>query len=137
MTPLCICSRKKDGNIFLVAFYECEDDFDLEELDNDHLYCSKNRWIGVRPRCLPIGDGDKQEDYDGDGGDEDEDADDDNDNETGNEDGDGMYADARNLFASSVRLMTSMCKCVGTSSGLQMDGFIEKNRSFQSISGHI
>lgn len=87
-------SRKKDGNIFLVAFYECEDDYDLETLENDHLYCSKNAWIGVRPRCVFIDGGggeggDTETDYDEndeDGGAIDED--DDNDNNDGEDDAD-------------------------------------------------
>lgn len=82
-------SRKKDGNVFLVAFYECEDDFDLVELENDHLYCSRERWIGVRPRCVPLNDGNGQEDYDGDGDDDDLDEDEEN-NETSPDD-DGMW----------------------------------------------
>lgn len=85
-------SRKKDGNIFLVAFYECEDDFDLESLEHDRLYCSKDAWIGVRPRCIRIGGPNGQDDYDDNGdGDEDdtEDGDDAEEEEDEDEDEDG------------------------------------------------
>lgn len=93
-----------------MAFYECEDDFDLEAPDNDHLYCSKDSWIGVRPRCIPNGNGNGQDDYgDDDIGDEDLDEDEDdenNDNETGNEDDDGMYTCALSVLLFRTRLMT-------------------------------
>lgn len=46
--------RKKDGNIFLVAFYDCEEDFELEDPDQDRLYCSKQKWVGDHPNCLSL-----------------------------------------------------------------------------------
>lgn len=46
--------RKKDGNIFLVAFYDCEEDFELEDPDQDRLYCSKQKWVGNHPNCLSL-----------------------------------------------------------------------------------
>lgn len=46
------CRRKKDNRIFLVAFYECDDDYELEDLTVDRLYCSKQEWIGTQPFCI-------------------------------------------------------------------------------------
>lgn len=77
-------SRKKDGNVFLVAFYECEDGFQLESDDTDRLYCSMDAWIGERPRC--VGDGATDDYNDEDDADEDDGGDDDDD---GNEHDDG------------------------------------------------
>lgn len=76
-----------------MAFYECEDDFDLESLEHDRLYCSKDAWIGVRPRCIRIGGPNGQDDYD-DNGDEDDtedgdDAEEEEEDEDENEDEDG------------------------------------------------
>lgn len=86
------CRRKKDGNVFLVAFYECEDDYDLESIENDRLYCSKDAWIGVRPRCVRIAGTNGHDDYDENGdGDEDdvEEGDEDENAEEEEEDDDG------------------------------------------------
>lgn len=46
--------RKKDGNIFLVAFYDCEEDYELEDPDQDRLYCSKQKWVGAHPNCIAL-----------------------------------------------------------------------------------
>lgn len=59
--------RKKDDHVFLVAYYQCNDDYDLESLDNDRLYCSKETWIGDRPNCISLSE-------DGDEGDEENDG---------------------------------------------------------------
>lgn len=72
-----------------MAFYECDDDFELETPEDDHLYCSKGTWIGSRPRCVG---GNAKDDYD-DGGDDDDDGGDDgegddNDDETEDNDTD-------------------------------------------------
>lgn len=91
---MCVCvhSRKKAGNIFLVAFYECEDDFDLVAPETDRLYCSQSNWIGERPRCQRVNGAD-EEYNDGDGEDElDEDEDGD---EEGEEEEDGDDEDAK------------------------------------------
>lgn len=48
--------RRKGEKIFLVAFYECYEDYELENLENDRLYCSKEKWVGNEPRCMPIND---------------------------------------------------------------------------------
>uniref|UniRef100_A0A182SAJ4 EGF-like domain-containing protein n=1 Tax=Anopheles maculatus TaxID=74869 RepID=A0A182SAJ4_9DIPT len=44
--------RKKNGNIFLVAFYECDDYYELQPPEHDRLYCSGRKWIGKRPECI-------------------------------------------------------------------------------------
>ncbi|KFB47089.1 AGAP005714-PA-like protein [Anopheles sinensis] len=44
--------RKKNGNIFLVAYYECDDYYELQPPELDRLYCSSKRWIGKRPECV-------------------------------------------------------------------------------------
>uniref|UniRef100_A0A182LZQ9 Sushi domain-containing protein n=1 Tax=Anopheles culicifacies TaxID=139723 RepID=A0A182LZQ9_9DIPT len=44
--------RKKNGNIFLVAYYECDDYYELQIPEHDRLYCSRKKWIGKRPDCI-------------------------------------------------------------------------------------
>lgn len=64
---VCVCHRrKKDGNVFLVAFYECDEEYELDSPDTDRLYCSKETWIGNRPNCISItnDDNDENEEYD-------------------------------------------------------------------------
>lgn len=46
-----------------MAFYECSEDFELESIDHDRLYCSKEKWVGDTPRCQPA----KEEDGDEEG----------------------------------------------------------------------
>jgi hypothetical protein len=46
--------RRKGERLFLVAFYECDEDFELENLERDRLYCSKESWIGNVPKCMPV-----------------------------------------------------------------------------------
>lgn len=48
------CRRRKGERIFLVAFYECNDDFELENLEQDRLYCSHEQWIGNVPKCTAL-----------------------------------------------------------------------------------
>lgn len=55
--------------MFLVAFYECEDDFELVAPDTDRLYCSQSNWIGERPQCERVSGGDEEYD-DGEDGEE-------------------------------------------------------------------
>lgn len=55
--------------MFLVAFYECEDDFELVAPETDRLYCSQFKWIGERPRCERVS-GAAEEYDDGDEGDD-------------------------------------------------------------------
>lgn len=38
----------------MVAFYECEEDFELENSEQDRLYCSKEKWVGNTPKCQPV-----------------------------------------------------------------------------------
>uniref|UniRef100_A0A182NIS0 Sushi domain-containing protein n=1 Tax=Anopheles dirus TaxID=7168 RepID=A0A182NIS0_9DIPT len=44
--------RKKNGNIFLVAHYECDDYYELQPPEHDRLYCSGRKWVGKRPECI-------------------------------------------------------------------------------------
>lgn len=67
-----IYRRRKGTHIFLVAFYQCSEDYELDSTENDRLYCSKQQWIGNRPNCIYL-----NEDYDG----NDDDDGDDDDNE--------------------------------------------------------
>lgn len=39
-----------------MAFYECDEDYELENLEHDRLYCSKEKWVGDAPQCMPIND---------------------------------------------------------------------------------
>lgn len=48
------CRRRKGERIFLVAFYECNEDFELENLEQDRLYCSHEQWIGNVPKCTAL-----------------------------------------------------------------------------------
>jgi hypothetical protein len=52
--------RKKNENIFLVAFYECDDNFELEDSNYDRLYCSNETWVGEYPVCLSTRNGDDE-----------------------------------------------------------------------------
>lgn len=47
--------RKKGSHIFLVAFYECDDGFELENINIDRMYCSQETWVGDTPNCMSIG----------------------------------------------------------------------------------
>jgi hypothetical protein len=49
-----LCRRRKGNKLFLVAFYECDDDYELENLEQDRLYCSRERWVGDAPKCMQI-----------------------------------------------------------------------------------
>lgn len=90
-------SRKKAGNVFLVAFYECEDDFELVEAETDRLYCSDSSWIGERPRCERVSGADEEygdDNDDGDGDELDEDEEEEvEDEEEEEEDGEGNEGD--------------------------------------------
>ena len=57
--------RKKGNHVFLVAFYECDDDFQIENPESDRLYCSKKQWIGEHPVCFSTGSDDEDEDEEG------------------------------------------------------------------------
>lgn len=52
------CRRRKGEKLFLVAFYECNEDFELENLEQDRLYCSREAWVGDAPKCMAINDDD-------------------------------------------------------------------------------
>jgi hypothetical protein len=56
--------RRKGEKLFLVAFYECDEDYELENLESDRLYCSKEKWVGGEPKCMPINDEDDDEEDD-------------------------------------------------------------------------
>ncbi|XP_053687239.1 uncharacterized protein LOC128736776 [Sabethes cyaneus] len=67
--------RKKDDHIFLVAFYECDDHYELQPAETDRLFCSGKQWIGTKPSCIsnrPEGEEDDEEDEDYDEEDEEE-----------------------------------------------------------------
>lgn len=57
--------RRKGEKIFLVAFYECDEDFELENLEHDRLYCSHERWIGNFPNCMPLEEESEEEEDEG------------------------------------------------------------------------
>lgn len=46
--------RKKGPNLFLVAFYECDNGFELENSLVDRLYCSQEQWVGDIPHCMSV-----------------------------------------------------------------------------------
>ncbi|XP_038117535.1 multiple epidermal growth factor-like domains protein 6 isoform X3 [Culex quinquefasciatus] len=65
--------RRKDDQVFLVAFYECDDYYELQPAETDRLFCSGKKWVGTRPTCVstrPAGEEDEEdeeeeeEDYD-------------------------------------------------------------------------
>ncbi|KAJ6640874.1 hypothetical protein Bhyg_05807 [Pseudolycoriella hygida] len=60
--------RQKEGRIFPVAVYTCDEDYELENEDNDRLYCSKRKWIGTHPNCMQL-----EENYGENGEDEEDD----------------------------------------------------------------
>lgn len=68
-----ISRRRKGEKIFLVAFYECNDDYEIENLEQDRLYCSKETWVGAdfdeenTPKCLSVNDDGDNEDEDEEG----------------------------------------------------------------------
>lgn len=51
-----------------MAVYTCDEDYELENEDNDRLYCSKRKWIGTHPNCMQL-----EEAYDENGEGEEED----------------------------------------------------------------
>lgn len=56
------CRRRKDDHIFLVAFYECDDYYELQPPDTDRLFCSGKQWIGQTPSCVSTrGEGEEDE----------------------------------------------------------------------------
>ena len=57
-----IYRRRKGEKIFLVAFYECDEDYELENLEHDRLFCSKESWVGDTPKCMAINDEGEDED---------------------------------------------------------------------------
>lgn len=62
--------RQKDGRIFPVAVYTCNEDYELENEDNDRLYCSKREWIGTHPNCMQLEEAYDENGEDGEGEDE-------------------------------------------------------------------
>ena len=44
-----------------MAFYECDEDYELENLEQDRLYCSRERWVGETPKCMQINDDGEEE----------------------------------------------------------------------------
>lgn len=57
--------RRKGEKLFLVAFYECDEDYELENLEQDRLYCSREAWVGNAPKCMAVNDEDEDEDEEG------------------------------------------------------------------------
>ncbi|XP_053955379.1 fibrillin-2 isoform X3 [Anastrepha ludens] len=47
--------RRKYDHVFLVAFYACNDNFELEDAEIATLYCSQRRWVGELPTCMALG----------------------------------------------------------------------------------
>ncbi|CRK94788.1 CLUMA_CG008282, isoform A [Clunio marinus] len=48
--------RRKGEKLFLVAYYECDDGYELEDSEHDRLYCSRESWVGNTPVCIPQSD---------------------------------------------------------------------------------
>ncbi|EDS32285.1 conserved hypothetical protein [Culex quinquefasciatus] len=56
--------RRKDDQVFLVAFYECDDYYELQPAETDRLFCSGKKWVGTRPTCVstrPAGEEDEED----------------------------------------------------------------------------
>lgn len=53
--------RRKGTKIFLVAFYECDDDYELDNTHPDRVYCSHEQWVGDEPKCMQIHDDEGEE----------------------------------------------------------------------------
>lgn len=50
--------------MFLVAFYECDDYYELQPAETDRLFCSGKKWVGTRPTCVstrPAGEEDEED----------------------------------------------------------------------------
>ena len=47
--------RRKGDNLFLVAFYACNERFDFEDTSKTLLYCSDQKWVGDLPVCIALG----------------------------------------------------------------------------------
>lgn len=62
-----ILRRRKGEKLFLVAFYECNEDYELENLEQDRLYCSKEQWVGDTPKCMAINEEEENGDDDEEG----------------------------------------------------------------------
>lgn len=45
-----------------MAFYECEDYHELKNPHVDRLYCSRQTWVGEKPECQYVDDGEDEED---------------------------------------------------------------------------
>lgn len=46
--------------MFLVALYECSENYELENPDVDRMYCSNHAWIGEKPHCYSLGGEDEE-----------------------------------------------------------------------------
>uniref|UniRef100_A0A1B0FQQ1 Uncharacterized protein n=1 Tax=Glossina morsitans morsitans TaxID=37546 RepID=A0A1B0FQQ1_GLOMM len=72
--------RRRGDNVFLVASYSCNDNFELEDSEINTLYCSDRKWVGELPLCISLGEYVEEEDEeeygDYDNGDEDDGEDD-------------------------------------------------------------
>ncbi|XP_040151178.1 fibrillin-2-like [Anopheles arabiensis] len=78
--------RKKAGNIFLVAYYECDDYYELQPPEHDRLYCSGKKWIGKRPECISTRTG-SEDDEEGEDEEEEEEGEEEEDYEEEGEEG--------------------------------------------------
>ncbi|GAB0100994.1 EGF-like calcium-binding, conserved site [Sergentomyia squamirostris] len=56
--------RRKGDKVFLVAFYDCEESYELKNPLVDRLYCSQQSWIGDKPQCIFVEDGENGEEED-------------------------------------------------------------------------
>lgn len=43
---------RKGDRVFLVAVYECDEEYDLLVPSENRLYCSGRKWIGTEPKCI-------------------------------------------------------------------------------------
>lgn len=57
--------RRRGDNVFLVASYSCNDNFELEDSEINTLYCSDRKWVGELPVCISLGEYVEEEDEEG------------------------------------------------------------------------
>jgi hypothetical protein len=63
--------RRKGEKIFLVAFYECSEDYEMENVDHNRLYCSNEQWVAVdydednTPKCVAVNEDDNDDEEEG------------------------------------------------------------------------
>jgi hypothetical protein len=63
--------RRKGEKIFLVVFYKCDKNYEMENVDQDRLYCSNEQWVAVdydednTPKCVAVNEDDNDDDEEG------------------------------------------------------------------------